>query len=476
MPEVLFGTQSYVSRSLPLSAMRMVNCFLEKQVAGAKSQTAIFGAPGLTAFSLLPAGPVRGFWNFNGTLYAVAGQNLYSVSPTGGALLIGTGIGGTGVVSMSDNGIQLIIVNGVGGWIYGPNYPFQMITSPNFYPANTVIFFDGYFVLDRVGTNQFFLSALYDGTTYNGDAFASAEAQPGFLIATAQNLQLLFLFCQNHIELWYDAGVIPQPFQRYAGGVIERGLASPHALVLQDDALFFLGTDGIFYRLQGNVPIRVSQHAVEHAIQNYGNISDAFCFTYTLEGHKMVHLTFPSAPHSWVYDISTGLWHEKESWGPTNLTLHRWRGNCAIQIYGKILIGDSVTGQISFLDWNNFTELGNIMAMVAHSAPVQKDKLRVFINRLELDMQTGWGITPSIATPTDPSTAPQAQLSWSKDGGRTFGTIQAWRSLGKIGEYLARLRWISLGQAYQFVFRLTITDPVPRVLIATHSDIEVGDP
>jgi hypothetical protein len=475
MPQILFATQSYTSRSIPLSAQQVSNAFLEKQPEGAKSQVPVFGAPGLTTWSQVSDVDVRGFWNFNGVLFAVIGTSLYSFDFTGVATFIGSGITGTGNVSMADNGIELVIVNGFGGWDYNPNrtniFPdlrFQQIFNLNFYPANTVIFFDGYFVFDRVGTNEFFLSALYDGMTYSGLDFATAEAQPGFLVAVAQNLQLLFLFCQNHIEMWYDAGTPSFPFQRYAGGVIEKGCVSPLTVIAQDEALFFLGQDLVFYRLQGNVPVRVSQHGVEHAFATYGGVSDAVCMTYTLEGHKMIHVTFPSVPHSWVYDISTQFWHERYSRDSFNADLMRWRGNCAIQIYTRILVGDFLTGKIFILDWNNYTEDGNTMQMLVCSSTLAQDRRRIFIPRLEIDMETG------VGTASGQGSTPQAMLQWSKDGGKTWSVLQPWRSMGKIGEFTKRLRWLSLGQAYQWTFRLVISDPVKRVLIGAYADIELG--
>ena len=66
---------------------------------------------------------------------------------------------------MSDNGFQLCIVSGQAkaGWILDTNpqsatYGFQQITDPAFYPANTVSFFDGYFIFDRMGPMSSFLS------------------------------------------------------------------------------------------------------------------------------------------------------------------------------------------------------------------------------------------------------------------------------------------------------------------------------
>ena len=475
MPPILFAVESAQSRSLPLSAQRLVNLFTEKQPQEAKSPVPLFYAPGLSAFSNSGNGPVRGYVIMQNVLYAVSGQTLYQIDSAGVATQLGTGIGGTAPVSMSCNGNQICVVNGAGGWIYDLTannstftQGFQQITSTSFYPANTVIFFDGYFVFDRIGTNEYFLSALYDGTSFNGLDFASAEASPGYVTGTFQNLQLLFVFCQDHIELWYDAGAANFPFQRYTGGVINYGCISPQSIIGQDGAVFFLGADKVFYRLQSNYPIRMSTHPMEHIIAQDPDITQAFCFTYVVEGHKMVVLTLPASNRTLEFDISTQKWHERESWDAGNNSLGRWRGNCAVEIYNNIYIGDAFNGNTNKLDWTVYTELGNTIRGLAFSAPLHQDRKRIFLSRFELDVQTGVGLTSGQGS------NPQIMLSWSKDGGVTFVPLQMWRSMGKVGEYLTRLRWLRMGQARQFVFSLSVTDPVPRVIISAHADIAVG--
>lgn len=469
MSQIMFGISSYQSRSLQLSAQRIVNAMVEREPEGTKSQVPVFGLPGLTALWLLAQTGVRGFWNFNGVLHVVSGPSLYSVTRSGTISLIGTGILGDGNVSMSDNGLQLVIVNGVQGFIYGPATAYQQIVNINFYPANTVLFFDGYFVFDRVDTNQFFLSDLYDGLSYSGTDFATAEAQPGFLIAVGQNLQMLYLFCQNHIEMWYDAGAADFPFQRYAGGVIPHGTNAPLSVVPLDEQLLFLGTDLVFYRLVGNNAQRLSTHAIEGAWAKYSTVNDAVCFTITLEGHKLVYITFPTAGHTWGYDLTTEKWHERESWDADCVSLGRWRANCAIRIYDKNIIGDFVTGDIWELDWTAWKEGDNTMPMKITSSPLHKEKMRLFLDLLELDMQAGVGLDGGVQGEN-----PQAMLRWSKDGGMTWSDQQPWRTMGKIGEYRTRLRWLNFGVAYQWCFMLEITDPVQRVLIAAYEKSTIG--
>ena len=56
----------------------------------------------------------------------------------------------------------------------------------------------------------------------------------------------------------------------------------------------------------------------------------------------------------------------------------------------------------------------------------------------------------------------------------TWSAQQLWRSIGALGQYLTRLRWMKQGQSYQFTWRITITDPVWRTIIAAHADLEIG--
>jgi hypothetical protein len=448
----------------------MLNCFVEAEHPDAKSQLPIFGAPGLTARAICGNGPIRWSYVCLGVTYVVSGGDFYSVVDTVATKLNGSvAIGGTGHVSIADNGNQICIVNGLAGYIYTiSSNMFVQITDPNFFSANTVTYFDTYFVFDKVGTNEFFLSNPNDGLTYNPLLFASAEAESDIMTGVATNLELLFLFGQKHIEVWYDAGTADFPFQRYAGGVISRGCVSPYSIIRQDDALFFLSADGRFYRLQGMTPIPISTPPIENLIATSQDLTSAFCFTYTLQGHKMVHLTIPDINASLVWDIQSSRWHERESRDANGNSLNRWRGNAACQLPNEILIGDYATGNVMLLDWDNWTELGNPMVAVGTSVPIQSDKKRLFISRLEFDFEQGVGTT------TGQGQDPVVMLDISKDGGRTWVPLQPTRSLGKIGEYLKRQRFLRLGCAFVFVFRFSISDPVKRVMIQAHADIAVG--
>ena len=479
--QIQFATQTYRHQFPSVSGQRLVNMFAEVEPQGSKSQVAVLSCPGMVLWQNVGAGPIRGMHILNGVLYVVSGVFLYSVTTSKVVTQVGGQISGAAPVSMADNGTQLCIVNGVNGYIYTTISGFQLISSVSFFPANTVTFFDNFFVFNRAGTNQMFVSNVLDGTSYNALAFASATVQPTQIVSILNQQENLFVFTQKDIETWYDGGLFPFPFARYDGATIERGCAATQTTVKEDNSVFFLGDDIIFYRLNGIIPIRISTHAIESVWQAYNMVSDAFVFTYTWQGHKFVVLTFPSAPATWVYDIATNLWHERESWRFGNINLQRWRGNGYIKFNDLDLIGDAYNGNIFQLTGTTFTESGNMMRGLMVAPTIHSDRKRVFHTCLELDMEAGVGLDTDIeiastttGNPLFGGLNPQVRLDWSNDRGHTFTSLRPWQSLGKIGDYSQRLRWLRLGQSRQRDYRVTITDPVPRTIIGANAYFNVG--
>ena len=469
MPPIPFATQSYKSASLPVSAQRAVNCYAEQEPQDAKTPVAVLGAPGILPFANCGVGPVRGFNFMNGVAYIVSGQRLYSLTSAGVVTDIGGSIAGSGVVSMANNGTQVCIVNGLNGFIWSQAGGFQVITSVNFFPANTATFFDNYFVFDKAASNQFFISASADGTTFSGTDFAAAEVQSDYVLSIVNQQETLLIFGERTIETWYDAGALNFPFLRTSGATIERGCGALRTPIKEDNSVFFLGNDIVTYRLSGTSLERISTHAIEDMMQSFPTVSDAYTFSYTFEGHKFINFVFPTANASLVYDVATKLWHERESWDQNNNSYGRWRGNCCLMAFGKVLIGDAYSGQIGYLDQNTFTEYGNTMRSIMSSPPIHDDRKLLGVPLFELDVESGVGNT------TGQGSNPQIMLDWSQDGGRTFMPLQPWQTLGAIGAYTTRARWLGLGSSRQWIFRAMISDPVKQTVIRAHAEIMKGE-
>ena len=462
MTEILLATQTSRSRAPQLNNEHLLNFMTERQPAEAKSQTPLFGCPGIQFFSSTgtPGAPSRGACLFGSSAMFVQGDVLFEIQGDGTTRALGSGIGGNDPVGMASNGLQIIIVNGVSGWTFDWTNGFQQITDLDFQPCRTVHYLDGYFLFEHLNTSEWFISALFDGRNYDPSQFVTAEGGTGNVVAVQQNLELVFVFCTDHIEIWFDAGAPDFPFQRYTGGIIPYGTISPYTLVKTDGAIFFLGADHIFYRLQANVAIRISTHPIERFIEAEPDITKAECLTFTIEGHKLIFLTLPHQGVTLCYDISTGRWHERDSVDENFVSLGRYRARTALAAYDTILVGDAFDGRVGQINWDFFLEYTLPMRGLIDTINHKNGRKRLFCSRFELDVEAGVGQT------TGAFTDPKIMARRSRDGGKTWTPRQSWRSLGKQGDFGRRLLWRRQGWGRQLMWQLEITDSVRWTIIS----------
>jgi hypothetical protein len=64
-------------------------------------------------------------------------------------------------------------------------------------------------------------------------------------------------------------------------------------------------------------------------------------------------------------------------------------------------------------------------------------------------------------------------LRWSNDQGKTWST-ELWRSLGNVGEYKTRLRWMRLGSARDRVFEVIYSDPTQFNIQGAFIEVQSG--
>ena len=333
---------TYVARSVNAADSRMVNLFPELVPEGGKEPAFLQRAPGLRLLATIGTGPVRGLWQMGAYAYVVSGDTLYKLNSNWAATALGT-IANTGPVSMTDNGTQLFIAANGPSYIYNTfTNVFQQINDIDFPGAVTVGYIDGYFVFNEPNSQKFWVTSLLEGTQVDPLDFASAEGSPDGLVALIVDHREVWLFGTTSVEVWYDAGTADFPLQRIQGAFNEIGCAAAYSVAKLDNGLFWLGADargrGIVYRANGYSGQRVSTHAVEWQIQQYGNLSDAIGYTYQQDGHSFYVLVFPSANTTWVYDVATQAWHERAGWDNGQFTRHR--GNCQMNFNDEIVIGD----------------------------------------------------------------------------------------------------------------------------------------
>jgi hypothetical protein len=467
---------SYTLQSINVDCQRCVNLFPEVNALGTGKErevAALVPTPGLLLKLTLPQTPVRGLWRAStGTLFAVGGNKLYSISSSWVATELGSLDTSEGPVSMADNGTHLVVVDGMSGYSWNMDTSaFAEISDPDFYPADQVAFLDGYFIFNKQGTNQFFHSDL-NAITFDALDIGTAEGSPDALVGTLANSQNLFLFGPQSIEVFYNTGDADAVFARIQGAVLAVGCAAAFTIAKLDNTVYWLGGDangsGIVYRMQGYQPQKISTPAIEAAIREVdaADLADAKAWTYQQGGHQFYLLNLPGAETTWVFDASTELWHERQY---LNLwSLERHRADCHAVAYGENVVGDYQNGCIYALDPDTLTDNGTSIARIRRSPHFSSSLKSVRHNSFQLDMETGVGTSG-----TGQGVNPQVMMRYSNDGGHTWSTEQ-WADAGRIGATKTRVIWRRLGSARDRVYEVRITDPVKTVLIGAELGVEEG--
>jgi len=208
-------------------------------------------------------------------------------------------------------------------------------------------------------------------------------------------------------------------------------------------------------------------------------------------------LTFPTVGKTWVYDVATGLWHERAGFKNGDYTRHR--SNCQMNFNQDIIVGDFENGNIYALDLDVYSDGTGIQKWLRSWRALPQgtnNYKRTAQHTLQLDAETGVGLNlypeyevaeelttqngsnlvttisnnPLITTihTAAPGYYPQAMLRWSDDGGHTWSN-EHWSSMGQIGNYGKRIFWRRLGMTVKLrdrVYEVSGTDPVKISIMA----------
>lgn len=464
-------------RSKNIDCQRCINLYPERNSGLSKENevASLLATPGLRLLLTFATSPGRGIYTAsNGRVFAVAGAKFYEVTVSGGTFSSterGTIVSTTGRVSMVDNGIDLFLVDGTSAgytFTFGSN-TFSTVADGDFYGADRVDFLDGYFVFNKRNTGQFYWTDL-NATTFDGLDFTTSEASPDNVVTLAAFRGELVILNEQTSEIFYDSGDANNTFARVNGGRMNVGCAAKHSVASDDDNLFWLGKSkegaGIVYTLQGQSPERISTHAVEQAIQGYSDISDAEGYCYQQEGHSFYVLNFPTADTTWVFDKSTGFWHERAYMNDGEFERHRANAHA----YGleTHLVTDYANGKLYALETDYYSDDGEEIVRERIAPHISTDSKRFKVKSLTLEMEYGVGLDGAT---TLQGNNPQVMLQWSKDGGHTWSS-EIWKDVGRIGVRSARAKFNRLGLARDLVIKVRITDPVKVALIGASIEPE----
>ncbi len=441
---MLVDRKSAVQRAIGLY-MRQV------EGLGEDRQVVLDSAPGLTLFADLGAS-TRGAYCTGTRYFVVAGATLYEMLG-GVGVSRGTLSTGSGYVSMKHGRDQLILVDGSDGYALTlATNVFAQITDPDFRGSQwveelngTFIFIDPYF-----GKDQFYISAIDDGTNFDALDFSSADAQPDDLVTHRVLKQELFLFGQFSTEVWVYTGDTLFPLTRYNSTPIDVGVVGFRAAINAADTLYFVGQtrtgSGLVYQMRGHQPVRISTQAVEESLKTSSDLSAVTMWTYQTKGNEFIGINAPGMNTTLVYDASTQQWHERSELLEGAYIARR---DDLVTLFAGTHYACAGT-KVYALDDQTYDLDGD---------PLVRERTWPHLVSPSAEMTTFAGLELACTT----GNGGNITLEISNDGGFNFGPPLQ-RSLGATGQWMQRVRWLMLGSAFDRVFRLRCTDAVPLTI------------
>ncbi|MBL4651271.1 MAG: hypothetical protein JKY53_00190 [Flavobacteriales bacterium] len=418
--------------------------------------------PGLKPFST-GDGFDRGLGELNNTLYKVSNTKLFKVSDIGVQTLIGTIEGELRCVLDEDEAGNLVITNNQTTPYAYDGTTLTKGTDADLPSAATVTYINRRVVYDGIGGDVAF-SDLDDPLSVNSANVIIAEAKPDNTLAVFAYKQQVYVFGEKSIQPLYNSGTGNPPYDFVLNATQENGLIAIHSISKNENFAYYLGSNKKVYQLTGLASRPISDPSIGQAISKYSRVDDAFGVCFTLDDQNFYLLSFPSGNETWLFNERSVTW--------TNLAFGTNGDQHLISdyrfIYGKHLVSDRRNGNIYELDFETYTDNGDIIQHVRKTVSVDagvfgKPGFMVFMERLEIEIQPGTSLVTAESFMI---------MEFSDDNGESWSS-EMWAPVGLQGEFLHKIQWFGLGSFYDRMFRFTMSDSINWTLISAHADVEL---
>lgn len=444
-----------------------VNMYWCEELENGKS--GFIGTPGLTEFKeVSSSGEIRGMHDMDGYLYIVCGSSVYRYY--GGTLTQCTGslLSSAGRVWMEGNGTQVMIVDGSYGY-YVTGTTLTRITDTDFPVPGSLGYQDGYGVIHEKDTGRWWISGLFDFSTWDALDFTTASGSADDAKAVISDHKELLIFGAKSMEPYWNSGNVDFPFELIKGGFLEKGIGAPESVAKDGAAVYWFSNTKQVLRTagMGTTPQVVSTRQLDIRFQKMTTVSDAFAFCMDLGGTWYV-ICFPTESETWAFNAATERWHQWSSY-PWTGTFQRHRANCYCHHSGKHLIGDFEDGKIYEVDVTSYVDGSstNYIRSQVILPPVSKGGRWIYHNRFEVEFKSGVGLV------TGQGSDPMMMIDWSDTQMKRWSNERQ-RSMGKMGEYNKEIVLYSVGRSKERFYRLRITDPVERQIHGANLNADVG--
>jgi hypothetical protein len=218
----------------------------------------------------------------------------------------------------------LLVITNSNAYTWDGSGPLESV-SDNDLPArvSSPIYKDGYFIVIDVDTDDFYISAFEDPTTWNALDFGSAREKPDLSVAAAVDGNYLWILGTETAQAYYNSGNADFPYTLITNSTKKIGVLSPYTITESRFGLFFLATSqhgGRFiYLINGLQGQKISSDDIDYVLEGIEDVADVTAYIYEYEGKAFYVLNFgPSSADpskrsfTYVYNINAGQWEKRE--------------------------------------------------------------------------------------------------------------------------------------------------------------------
>jgi hypothetical protein len=404
-----------ISKVLPKLREYCVNLFY--------SDGSLISRPGVEKVEDV-AGVCRGIFVYADVLYVLYGESLYKYDASGftyrgsiagrGNIVVAKGFNHAAICSPRSANYTLTR-SGI----------LREITDPDLPLCVDVEWVNGYFTWVPADGSPVIYSEVGDAGDIDPLSYFDAELLPDKNLGVVNYRHDLFVFGEDLIERFRQAGPVDSPFIRVDGGSVPTGYYS--GKIIGEDGFYFLGRSkdqgpGFFKMLISGTTERISTPAIDEILeQDYHNYELTDCQSQRFQWRGNDVIVFSLSEHSFCY--VNGVWsYFSSEIDDRNVT--PWDYKLSVYFNGSYYTGKTnLFGKYSAVD----SDAGEKFQRIINTFARQEEKEPFTIDYMKLEVAQGLSDGGSIG------------LAMSRDG-KLFGD-RFFRELSDEGDYEREIVW-----------------------------------
>lgn len=310
---------------------------------------------GTRSFTTGP-GADRGSILWNGTQYRVSGSKLVRIAPDGTVTERGD-VGEDGRRCGLDFSFDRLIVRSNGNLFYDDGTTFEQVTDIDLGTCVDAIWIDGYTM--STDGDSVVVTELNNPLEIKPLKYGSAESDPDPITGLLRYREEAYIFGRNTIQVFQNIGGTGFPFQTRRGGTIPFGCVSANAKCAWGDGFAFVGgARGEALNVYAGGQGQATAFGSKALCDALARVEDTTAIelearTYGGEQRLLIHLP----DESWCFLVNASkalggpVWYRLQSNG-------RYRIRNALEINGRLYVGDTDSGAVGILDDGTDTHWG----------------------------------------------------------------------------------------------------------------------